>query len=110
MLVFSEKITNRLIFTLDFIFKDYLNIPYELTDEKNKFLNYHDAKISYDDKWVGEGFFIQAGRLLFETDVHPFEITVHEVNGTKVLFHTENQNANLPFDILSAVFFSVEPL
>ncbi|MCD6366744.1 MAG: polysaccharide deacetylase family protein [Bacteroidales bacterium] len=105
MLIFSERITNRLVFTLDFIFNNYLNTSYELTDEKEKFLNYNGAKICYGNENFGDTFFISAENLLFESNIHSFNVTVGEIDGTKVLFLTNDENTDLPFDVFAAIFY-----
>lgn len=105
MLVFSEKISNRLIYTLDFIFKDYLNTSYELTDEKNKFLNYNGVKICYGSKNLGETFFIYAESLLFETGIQNLDVIVGEIDSTQVLFPVNAEHTDLPFDVFAAVFY-----
>jgi len=107
LLIFSKQISNRLTYTLDFIFKDYLKVEYELTNNKIKFRDYDKIKILYGDNCSVDAFVIPADNLLFETDIHPLKLTVEEINGNKVLFPANSQKTNFPFDIFAAVFYQL---
>jgi len=107
LLIFSEQISNRLTYTLDFIFKDYLKVEYALTDDKNKFRKYNKAKIFYGEDNTIDAFVIPAEKLLFETDVHPCKVSVEEIGGVKVLFPANSKKADFPFDIFAAVFYQL---
>ncbi len=107
MLIFSEKISNRLLYTFEFIFNDYLNIEFELTDNKDKFLNYQGIRICYGNKPIGKTFFIFSEKLLFETGIYPMDVLVQEIDGIKVLFPSTHTGISFPFDIFSAVFYQL---
>jgi len=105
VLVFSENITSRLLFTLDFIFKEYLHISYEITSDRQKFIYSHDVKICYGTTRLKDAFFIYAENLLSETTIHTIDVRVKETDDIPILFPVNNKTSDFPFDIFSAIFY-----
>jgi hypothetical protein len=73
MLVYVEKITERLIYTFDFIFTDR-NIAYHFTNDWNFYLKYPDEKFSYTEKVESNLLNIQASSLLFDEEIIEYSL------------------------------------
>lgn len=103
MLLYSPNITSRLRYIVDFISKELLNNPIEITSDKAEFMRYPLARLNYSDvAFSEEEFFIRSTSLLFETGINVHEIECFELNYHKVFFGTEG---DFPFDILAASFY-----
>ncbi len=50
IIVYAPQITNRLVFTSDFIFKQGLKVNYTLTENEKEFSDSKLAKINYSDR------------------------------------------------------------
>ena len=99
--IYSSFVSNRLIYVLDFIFNEILDIKYYLTDNKQNLngdiINYSDEKlelknyqISPSSLLIGNGFEKPIGK--FQNDVFCF---------------FDNSNDDHGFDIFSAVFYLI---
>lgn len=104
--IYSENITSRLEYILQFIFNDLLGTEYELTSDKFKFIRLKSPKISYAKQKTGDELLIVPCGLLFEEDIRWQHIKISEWLGLKVFFKT-SEEAEIPFDIFSAAFFLV---
>ena len=58
LLIFIEKITNRVGYTLNLIFKDILGVQYNITTNKEAFANYKGPKLSYSKRRLDKEPFI----------------------------------------------------
>ncbi len=107
MLIFySESITNRLKYIVEFIFKDILQIKYELTDDIDRFRQHSGPKINYSKQPIDDSLFFYATPLLFEKGVKQQEFSVFDYRHGRVFFSTNNASA-LPFDPFAAAFYLV---
>ncbi len=103
LLILADHISNRLRYTCDFIFKEQFGIEYILEEntaaEHDYFfvLNYSAQKNEASD------FFLKPSGLLAETGINEQSLECLIVHDFKIFFAV--QNADLPFDILSAVFY-----
>lgn len=105
MLIYSENISSRLIYTLDFIFKDIVGINYTITNDLNSFVQANNyKKISYSKENYG-GVHISPKYLLFETNIEPQKINFGFWKGYPTLYHSNK--SDIPFDLFSATFFLI---
>lgn len=103
MLIYTNEITDRLVYTLDFIFNDVLSSDYYLTDDESSFVSSSAKnKISYSKQNLG-GIHITPSSLLSESEIKPQDISPGYWSELPTLFH--NNNGDIPFDIFSSVFF-----
>jgi len=102
--IFCSKITPRVKYTLDLIFRDTLNIDYHLTNDKEVFGTSNRAKFSYDYQPISDEIFIYSSGLLFEKGVVDQNVSVLDWNNTKAIFATHPKYI-LPFDPFSASFY-----
>ena len=105
LLIYSYKSGPRLQYVLDFIFSDVLNIPFEHTTDLERYTNYEGGKLNYSLQRVTENeFFLCSAPFIFENNLSTYKIDIIDFEGFKALFPV-NQNADLPYDIFSAVFY-----
>jgi hypothetical protein len=104
ILIYTSKITPRVKYIFNLLFRDVFGVKYELTCDKESYLNFSGAKLTYGYQPFGDELFVQAKGLLFETGISDQEITVFNWNDTKAFFSVGPKSC-LPFDIFSASFF-----
>ena len=69
ILIYTPKITSRIRFTFNLIFRDILLVEPEFTDKTEVFISYERAKISYADAPISTELFFKSSNLLFETGI-----------------------------------------
>jgi len=107
LLIFIDKITNRVGYTLNLIFKDILGVDYKITTNRDFFVNYEGAKFSYSKNRVGLEPYICSTDLLFETVIEIKELNIFDYKGNPAVFRTYAKDSILPFDIFAASFYFV---
>lgn len=70
MLIYTEEISVRLIYTLDFVFKDH-QLDYQLTNDWNDFSVETGEKLVYSSNYSGDEPFLFSSRFLFEEYYRP---------------------------------------
>lgn len=104
LLIFTHKITPRLTFTFNQIFKRILKIPVTYTTKLDEYVAFNGAKISYTKAPLGNEFFIRSHDLLFEQGFSDMDINVDLWDDVPCFFKSGNKSA-LPFDIFAASFY-----
>ncbi len=103
MLFYTETITNRLQYIADFIGKQVIGKPFELTTNQDHFLQYNEGKINYSSTRLSQSeYWIKPHSLLFEQSINKQSIDCFELNGKKAFLKTEG---DFPFDIFAASFY-----
>ena len=103
MLIYTENITPRLSYTLDFVFKVLLGCDYYLTDDKSAFAQSEaKSKICYAEEHLG-GTHIFPEKLLFKTSVESQSVLSGFWKELPTIFH--HNKGDIPFDIFSATFY-----
>ncbi|MBL7934496.1 MAG: hypothetical protein JNM51_01655, partial [Bacteroidia bacterium] len=76
ILIYTHRITTRVLYAMDVVFKTVLQTEYKLTTHKEEFIGYDKCKIAYTK--INEDFpvFIKSDDLLFESDVNAKTIEV----------------------------------
>ncbi len=69
LLIYAIQITNRLRFTLDFIFKEQLGIEYRITDQFEEFQKCDTPKFSYATSSLIDELNFSSQALLFENEI-----------------------------------------
>lgn len=105
-LIYTHKITHRNKYIFNLIFKDTLGIDFALTQELDEFKSYEGAKLSYTHNPIGDELFFTSRNLLFETGITEQNISVFDLNDSKVFFAT-GKLSTLPFDVFAASFYLV---
>ena len=104
ILIYSEQITNRLQYVLDLIFNSILKTGFRTTCTKDEFIGSALPKINYSDEDFGDGLFLKAHPLLFETHISQQKITSFTYKGQWCFFPTGG-NSFFPFDVFASSFF-----
>ncbi|MBP1629833.1 MAG: uncharacterized protein H6Q15_726 [Bacteroidetes bacterium] len=107
LLIYVDRITNRLGYTLNFIFRDILGIEYHITNKKEDFIAFEGPKLSYSKKKISDEVFIYSKDLLFETVIEDKNIEAFYFDGIPAFFRTYSSKSSIPFDIFAASFYLV---
>lgn len=103
LLFYSDTITPRLRYIVDFFSGEIFNDPIQLTSDPESFKSFQGPKLNYSGKDFSETeFFIKSTSLLFEKDIRPTAIDCFELNFHKAFFGTKG---DFPFDIFAASFY-----
>ena len=105
VIIYCPTITNRLIYTCDFIFKQSLKINYRLTDNENEFSQSGLVKVNYSDKNIENTLAIIPHGLLFETEVKKIKIEHVKKNNSIHFFNTSD--TGFGYDIFTSVFYFI---
>ena len=103
MIVYANKITPRLRYVTDFIGKEVIGKPFQLTSDKEFYKEYAGHKINYSNSTISnEELIINNYSLLFEDSIKEQTISCFEVKAFKAFFKTAG---DYPFDIFAAAFY-----
>lgn len=104
LLVYAEKFSPRLDYTLNLIFRGILKVAFRITHNIREFEESAEAKINYSPEKVKSGIRINPCGLLFETGIHPIDIQISQWKNHPCFFQTDHAS-DVPFDLLAASFF-----
>lgn len=103
--IYTPVVTNRLKYTLEFVFQTVLRVSYELTTDCQSCEPSKQPFINYSENSCGNGIWIRPSGLLADEGVKSFTPEVGSWDELPVLFPRLNEQ--IPFDIFSAVFFLI---
>lgn len=104
ILIYTDKITNRLTYTLNLIFNDIIGITFRTTTCIDEFEKSQAPKINYSKNRIKDELYIYSHNLLFETGIKLQDINVFNYYSTKGFFKSITE-ASMPFDMFAASFF-----
>lgn len=107
VLIYTDKITNRVKYIFGLYFRDLLGFSYELTSDREHFNSFEGVKFSYCKNPVGDELFFAADNLLFERKIAHIDLVFIEYNGLPVFFPVYNKKSTMPFDPFAAGFYLV---
>lgn len=109
MIVFTSQISNRLQYVLDFVFAQYAQTPYTITQSKEEFAKHAGVKINYSENHIcNDEIHIHPSGFLFKKGIKPFYPEIQFKDEIPLLFPYKNgDNNSYPFDIFSAIFYLV---
>ena len=103
MLLYTEIISNRLQYIVNFIAKETGIGDIELTRDSEKFISFSGSKINYSKERISEiEYWIKPHALLFENNIQQQHIRCFELNDNKAFFKSEG---DFSFDIFAASFY-----
>lgn len=106
LVIYANKKTARLIYTLEVIFKWMYPIEYQLTNDIKLFNSSDAAKLNYSDQSISSDVVhLSPDALLFETSIStnpPASLLFREKTA---FFPNKNPNSALPFDPLACIFY-----
>lgn len=104
LLVYTQKVTPRIMYVFKHMCTQLLGIPIKFTSKIEEFIAHDGAKLSYGKQALGNEFFIQKVDLLMEQGFSELEIKVQPWDET-VCFFALPEASDLPFDIFAAAFY-----
>ena len=107
MLILVPKITNRLQYTMDFVFGNLLGVDVKLTTDGPAFRDFEGSKMSYGPNPLWDEPFLKSSGLLFERDIYEQELKPFDFMEVKGIFPIYSQRSLMPFDVFAATFYLV---
>lgn len=109
VLVFSEKNSSRLNYTLDFVFETACGCPYRLTNSLEEFSSYSGPKLNYSNRELGGALQIRPEGLLMETGLRKQKIPCRVEKEEIIMFEIPGSEKGPAFgyDLFSLVFFFI---
>jgi hypothetical protein len=107
MLVYTHKITYRIRYIFQLFFGQLLDIPYEITSDKESFLGFEGPRMSYGNAPVADELFISSHGLLFQRGIEGQELSFVDFKGCTAFFPSVHKSSAFPFDPFSAAFYLV---
>ncbi len=107
MLILVPKVTNRLHYTLEFVFNTMLGVDFKLTTDVASFRDFEGPKMSYGTSPLWDEPFLKSVKLLFERDIYEQDLKPFDFNDVKGIFPVYNQRSVMPFDVFAAIFFLI---
>ena len=105
LLVHIPRMTNRLGYTLNVLFRHLLKVEFEITTDADVFDGFDGPKLCYGPHRFGDGLYIRSCDLLFHTTIEDQTPRCFDYEGTAALFPVHNQSSDFPFDLFAAAFF-----
>ena len=105
LLIHVPRLTNRLGYTLNVLFRNILRVDFQITADINLFNSHDGAKLSYGSHKIGDAPFIRSCDLLFETTIEEQMPKPFPFQDTIALFPIHNQSSEFPFDPFASSFF-----
>lgn len=105
ILIYANNITTRLRYVLDFIFNDFFQIDYGITQDFQKFQNYEGFKLTYG-KELKDVPYVFSENILMDGYFKPLSPTAFSLGNTQAIFKNPNEGG-YDFDVFSAIFFQL---
>lgn len=107
VLIYTDKITNRIKYIFNLLLKEILNVDFELTKSQEEFKIFDGVKFSYSKHQLGDELYFHAENLLFERGISHIDLTFIQYNGFPAFFPVYGEKTVLPFDPFAASFYLV---
>ena len=105
LLIHVPRLTNRLGYTLNVLFRHILKVDFEITDNLDVYESHEGPKFCYGQRKLDSGLFIRSCDLLFRTTIEEQTPRCFQYEGVAALFPVHNAQSVLPFDIFAASFY-----
>lgn len=103
LLIYCPKVTPRVKYVFNFIFREILQCDFEFTSIAEDFKQSNWPKISYHDSPLANELFFCSSALLTKHSIEPIAINQTNFGDQKVPFAVAN--STLPFDVFAASFY-----
>ncbi len=108
VLVYSQRVTNRLKYTLDLFFDTLLGVKWELTSIPEVFSGYEGARVNYGKEPLsGNEVQVIPSGFLEKRGLQAFEPGLVQKEGLPCLFPAAGPEGDLGFDVFAAAFYLV---
>jgi hypothetical protein len=105
--IHCSNTTPRHIYTFDVIFTHWLGVGYRVLSDTRASGNTDDIDIFYNGEIHREGISILPSHLLDEKGAHDYSVSYRGIAADLELFPCEDSQADLTFDVFSAVFWMI---
>ncbi|MEJ5994876.1 polysaccharide deacetylase family protein [Pedobacter sp. Du54] len=105
LLIYSPKVSPRIKYIFNFIFREILKCEFEFTSISADFEKSTAPKISYGEKALNDELFFCCSPLLMQHNIGQIEITTTTFGDQEIPFAVKN--GALPFDIFAASFYFI---
>ena len=107
MLILVPKVTGRVMYVFDLMFRQLLGIDFDLTIDAEQFKAFEGPKLHYGLQRFGDELFVKADEILFERHIHEQSFRTVDFEGTVAPYAVFGQGNLMPFDVFAASFFLV---
>ncbi|MCF8368389.1 MAG: polysaccharide deacetylase family protein [Bacteroidales bacterium] len=107
ILIYTEKITNRIKYIFHLIFDGILYSEISLTNNLEEFQQHEGIKISYGREPIADELFFASINLLFERGISHHDLVFIEHRDIPVFFPVYHPQSALPFDYFAFAFYMV---
>ena len=107
ILIYTHKITNRINYIFQLIFRDILNVKFQLTSNQEEFEAYEGVKFSYGKNPLSDELFFGSENILFERGIKYYDLSFIEFESLPAFFPVYHKSSGLPFDVFAASFYLV---
>jgi len=106
VLVYTQRLTPRVVYTFRFIFEDILGIRLRITSSYTEAKSHHGVLISYCQLRVKEGIHIVPHNLMIEDSIVRQNIELFQWEELPAFFKT-SMEADITFDLFAASFYLI---
>jgi hypothetical protein len=106
IVIYTPKVTNRIQYIFDFVFKQYFGVDFIIESNVSTFLQNKYFKLNYSSENLKDIFSIYYDNLLLEEDVRVQKIFISKIGELPVLFPAEKNNT-ISFDIFASIFYLI---
>ena len=107
ILVYTDKITNRVKFIFNLIFREILKVDVSFTSNKEEYLSYEGVKLSYLKNPLQGGLSFAAVNLLKERGITNIDLSFLVYENLPAFFPVYYKESAMPFDPFAASFYLV---
>jgi hypothetical protein len=107
MLIYTPFQTRRINYIFKIYFSNLLGIDFNITCDKDTFINFDGVKISYAEQPLSNEIFFSSTNILFEETIHQIDIQFTEFDNILVPFAVNNKKSAFPFDPFAAGFYLI---
>lgn len=107
LLIHVPRLTNRLGYTLNVLFRHLLHTEFSITTDETYYLGYDGPKFCYGPHRIGDTPHIKSCQLLFGTSIEEQQPRPFRQGEQWMLFPVYGRGLDLQFDLLAATFYMV---
>lgn len=107
LLIYVDKLTNRVGYTMNIVFRVILHCEFAITTDRSAFEQHSGAKLCYSHEPCHEAVCIKPARLLFATSIEEQDTHFFLHQGQPALYPVYGQHLDLPYDPFAAIFFTI---
>jgi hypothetical protein len=107
LMVYLPRISARAEYIIPLILRDLMGAEVILTESVQDYTSYTGPRIEYCTEQTGEGIFMQACELLFQTSVTTQSPELFTYRNYPAFFSVQDERSAFPFDLFAAAFYLI---